>query len=115
MRKKSVRAKKKDSYTFRKRLFLNPASTSHLSYIYCEAESSRGGEDACGNYLVTLADCRRIVRLEFLLSTKQYRRLSLRKINLLIDTLTQFRDALKREIALIEEGKSRGPTKARKA
>jgi len=99
------------SSTFRKRLFLNPVSTSHTSYIYCEAESSRDGEDAYGNYLLTIADCRRIVRLEFLLSTKRYRRLSMRKINLLIDTLTQFRGALEREIALIERGESRGPTK----
>ena len=100
--------------TFRKRSFLNPISTSHTSYIYAEAESSRDGDYRSGNYLLTIADCRRIVRLEFLLSTKRYRRLSLKKINLLIDTLTQFRDVLKREIALIEQGESGGPTKASK-
>jgi hypothetical protein len=100
--------------TFRKRLFLNPISTSHTSYVYCEAESSRGGEYTCGNYLVVLADCHRIVRLEFLLSTKQYRRMSVKKLNSLIDVLTKFRDALEREIALIERGKSCGPAKASK-
>jgi len=107
--------KRRSLLTFRKRFFLNPPSTSHTSYIYCEAESSRDGEDAYGNYLIALADCRHIIRLEFLLSTRQYRRFSLRKINLLIDTLTKFRSALEREIALIEKAKHRGPTKARKA
>lgn len=107
--------KRRRLLTFRKRFFLNPPSTSHTSYIYCEAESSRDGEDASGNYLITLADCRRIVRLEFLLSTKQYRRFSLRKINLLIDALVQFRRVLEREIALIERAKHHGPTKASKA
>ena len=107
--------KRSSPFTFRKRFFLNPISTSHTSYIYAEAESSRDGEYVAGNYLITLADCRRIVRLEFLLSTKQYRRLSIRKINLLIDALTGFRDALEREIALIEKGKRRGPNKASKA
>ena len=102
-------------FTFRKRLFLNPISTSHTSYIYCEAESSRDGEYRSGNYLLVIADCRRIVRLEFLLSTKQYRRMSLKKLDLLIDVLTKFREALQKEIALIEGGESRGPTKASKA
>ena len=101
--------------TFRKRFFLNPISTSHTSYIYAEAESSRDGEYVSGNYLLTIADCRRIVRLEFLLSTKQYRRMSLRKLNLLIDVLTTFRDAVQKEIALIERGEKRAPTKASKA
>jgi hypothetical protein len=51
-----------------------------------------------------LADCRRIVRLEFLLSTKQYRRMSLKKLDLLIDVLTKFRDVIQEEISLIERG-----------
>lgn len=107
--------KRRSLLTFRKRVFLNPISTSHTSFIYCEAESSRDGEYVCGNYRLTLADCRRIITLEFLLSTKQYRRMSLRKLNLLIDVLTAFRDAVKREIALIERGERREPSKSSKA
>jgi len=42
--------------------------------------------------------------LEFFLGNARYRRLSLRKINLLIDVLTQFREALAKEIAAIEKG-----------
>jgi hypothetical protein len=40
--------------------------------------------------------------LEFFLGTKHRRRASLAKIDLLLDVLTEFRDALKREIELIE-------------
>ena len=68
------------------------------------AESSRGGAYAYGDYLLILADCRRVVRLEFLLSTKRGRRLSLKKLDLLIDVLTKFRDVVQKEIALIERG-----------
>src|SRR5215470_9470735 len=110
----SMSRKRSSLFTFRKRFFLNPISTSHTSYIYVEAESSRDGEYSYGNYLLTLADCRRIVRLEFLLSTKQYRRMSLKKLDLLINVLTAFRDAIQKEIALIERGPRRGPTKASK-
>jgi hypothetical protein len=46
-----------------------------------------------------------VIRLEFFLGTKQARRMALRKINLLIDVLTRFRDALEKEIALIEKAK----------
>jgi hypothetical protein len=55
-----------------------------------------------------LADCKGIIQYEFFRGTKQARRNSLRKVNLLIDVLTQFRDALTKEIALIEEGESSG-------
>jgi hypothetical protein len=55
--------------------------------------------------MLTLADCRRRIQLEFFLGTRRERRLSLAKINLLIKVLTAFRDALLREIDLIEKAK----------
>jgi|ERR1043165_101197 hypothetical protein len=102
--------KKRSVFTLRKRAFLNPISTGHTSFILAEVESSQGGEYRWGNYLLTIADCKRLITLEFFLGTKQARRMALRKINLLIDVLTQFREALTKEIALIEKGESRGPT-----
>ena len=95
--------KRKSLFTFRKRSFLNPVSTGHTSWILGEVESSNDGEYRWGHYMLTIADCRRRIQLEFFLGTAQARRLSLRKINLLIDTLTGFRDALAKEIALIEK------------
>jgi hypothetical protein len=53
--------------------------------------------------MITIADCRRRIQLEFFLGTKHARRLSLRKIDLLIDVLTRFRDGLIKEIELIEQ------------
>ena len=102
-------------FTFCKRLFLNPTSTGQTSYILAEVESSRNGEYKWGHYMLTLADCRRRIQLEFFLGTKQARRRSLQKINLLIDVLTRFRDALVKERDLIEKGESRGPKRAKKA
>ena len=51
--------------------------------------------------MVTLADCRRRMQLEFFLGTARSRRQSVAKINLLIDVLTRFRDALTNESELI--------------
>jgi hypothetical protein len=96
---------KRSIYTFRKRTFLNPISTATTSYIYVEAESSQNGTYKFGNYILRLADCEHYVFLEFFLGSKQARKLSLRKINLLVDTLTRFRDALKREADLIDKVK----------
>jgi hypothetical protein len=102
-------------FAFRKRLFLNPTASGYTSYILAEAESSRNGEYKWGHYMLTIADCRRRIQLEFFLGTKQSRRNSIRKINLLIDVLTRFRDALQKENELIEKGESRGPKRAKKA
>lgn len=90
-------------YTYRKRVFINPISTGHTSYIYAEAESSDNGEYRLGSYRVLMADCRRVIELEFFLGTPRHRRQSLKKINLLIDILTRFRDAVSKESQLIDE------------
>lgn len=100
----------KGLFSFRKRLFLNPTSTGHTSHILAEVESSRDGEYRWGHYMVTLADCRRRIQLEFFLGTKHARRSSLRKIDLLIAVLSKFRDALANEIALIEKESQREKT-----
>ena len=92
-------------FSFRRRSFLNPISTTHTSYIDAIVESSQDGEYQIGSNVLTLADCRRIVRIEFFLGNKRERRRSLKKINLLIDILTAFRDVLLREIALMEKTK----------
>ncbi len=92
-------------FTFRKRTFLNPASTNHDSYIHAVVESSSNGEYPWGSNMLTIADCRRRIQLEFFVGSARARKLSLKKINLLIDILTRFRDALTKEIALIEKAK----------
>lgn len=93
------------TYTFRKRTFLNPESTNTTSHVLVFVESSRDGENKWGGNFLILADCSRSIEFEFCLGNAEHRRLSLKKINLLIDTLTNFRDALTTESKLIEKRK----------
>lgn len=95
----------KSIFVFRKRFFLGPVSTDTTSYIHAVIESSHKGEYEWGTNMLTIADCRRRIQLEFFLGTKRQRRNALRKINLLIDILTSFRNALAKEIALIDKVK----------
>lgn len=97
------RNRKRRSLFFRIRSFLNPISTGHTAYILVEAESSSNGEYKWGHYMLTIADCCRRVQLEFFLGNKRAREVSLKKINLLIDVLTRFRDALIQESELIDK------------
>jgi len=92
-------------YAFSKRAFLNPASTHLTSYIQAYVQTGQDGPDQWGDNMVLIADCKRVVQLEFFLGTKRYRRISLAKIDLLIDVLTQFRAALAKEIRSIEAAK----------
>ena len=101
-------------FAFRKRFFIDSITTSHTSHILAEVESSRNGEYQWGHYMLTLADCRRRIQWEFFLGTKQARRNSLRKINLLISLLMRFRDALQTEVDLIEKAGATGRKKSAK-
>lgn len=95
----------KSIFTYRKRTFLNPASTDLTSYIHATVESSGEGNYRHGSNILTIADCKRAIRFEFFLGTALHRRLSLKKIDLLINVLTAFRDALAKEIGSIEKAK----------
>ena len=88
---------------FRKRVFLASISTGHTSYILAEVESSRGGENKWGHCMLTIADCRRRIQLEFFLGTVRARRESLRKLDLLLKVLGSFRKVLLAEAQLITE------------
>ena len=61
--------------------------------------------------MVFIADCKKVVQLEFFLGSKRDRRISLAKIDLLIKVLMQFRRALAKEIRLIESDTSVSATK----
>ena len=103
---------------FRKRVFLASVSSGHTSYVLAEVESSRGGEYKWGHYMLTIADCRRRIQLEFFLGTVRARRESLRKLDLLMKVLGTFRNALLKEAQAITEyeraAKRTGPQKAQK-
>ena len=101
-------------FSYRKRVFLASISTGHTSYILTEVESSRSGEYKWGHCMLTMADCRRRIQLEFFLGTIRARRESLRKIDLLIQQLEQFRTALRTEAGLIEQYEEKQKSKPRK-
>ena len=90
-------------FSYQKRTFLNPPSTSSTSYVLAEVESTAEGENCWTTNVLILADCHRRIELEFGIGNRKQRRRSLAKINLLIKVLTRFRDALIREIASIEK------------
>jgi hypothetical protein len=93
----------KSKFAFAKRAFLNPASTRATSYIQAHVETGLNGPYKWGDNMVIIADCKNVIQLEFFLGTKAARRIALAKINLLIEILTRFRDALVNEIAGIEK------------
>lgn len=105
----------KGRFSLRKRAFLNPVSTGHTSHVLVEVESSHDGEYRWGTNMITIADCRRRVQLEFFLGTAQNRRISIRKLDLLIALLMQFREALVKERDLIEKGRRRGKARKKEA
>lgn len=88
-------------FVYRKRAFLAPISTGLTSYILAEAACSDEGRYKTGNYMITIADCRRCIELEFFLGSTTARRQSLAKIDLLIEILSGFRMALRNEAQLL--------------
>lgn len=108
-----------NKFLLRKRMFLASVSTGTTSYVLAEVESSRGGEYKWGHYMLTIADCRRRIQLEFFLGTVRARRESLRKLDLLLKVLGSFRNALIAEAQAITEyeraAKKKQPQKSTKA
>ena len=88
---------------YRKRLFLNPIQDGAPAFIQAVADDSDNGTYLLGTYVLIIADCDRRVTLDFSLSSKYLRKRNLAKANRLVEVLTDFRDALSREIALIEK------------
>ena len=107
-----------NKFLLRKRMFLASVSTGTTSHVLAEVESSRGGEYKWGHYMLTIADCRRRIQLEFFLGTVRARRESLRKLDLLLKVLGSFRNALIAEAQAITEyeraAKKKRPQKSTK-
>lgn len=93
----------------RTRTFLDSEETGHTSYILAEIESSDNGNNPHGTNMLTIADCRRSIRLEFFLGNAAARKESQWKIHALTNILIAFRTALEQEIELIEQPKRREP------
>lgn len=92
---------------YRKRAFLNPISTGQPSFIYAVAESSEGGRKEHGTYVLTIADCRRIIELDFSLTGPRKRKQSLAKIDLFAEVLNHFRDTMHAEAKLMDQRRAK--------
>lgn len=88
---------------YAKRIFLNPISEGAPAFIQAVADSSDNGSYLLGNYLLIVADCDRRITLEFPVGNPRSRKKSRAKIQRFADVVNGFRDALFREIELIEK------------
>jgi hypothetical protein len=106
-------------YRVRIRKFLNKPGFHAGAYVLAEVEDSTKRKKGKHGWPyvhvdLTLADCSRVVSFDFDLSSAKQRANSLHKIDILVESLTQFRDALRAEADLAAErsrGKKRGARK----
>ena len=89
--------------TYRKRVFLNPISTGQPSFVFAVAESSEGGKKEHGTYVLTIADCKRMVELDFSLTGLRKRKQSLAKIDLFAEVVNGLREAIHAEAKLMDQ------------
>jgi hypothetical protein len=93
-------------FAYCERVFLHPPTTGKNSYICAIAESSEGGTNDAGDYVLILADCHHAIELEFSLVNPKEREESLAKINTLAEVINRFREALRTEAEAIETADS---------
>lgn len=89
-------------FAYCERVFLHAPTTGKNSYICAIAESSEGGTNEAGDYVLILADCHHAIELEFSLVNPKEREESLAKINTLAEVINRFREALHTEAQAIE-------------
>lgn len=89
-------------FAYCERVFLDPPTTGKNSYICAIAESSDGGTNEAGDYVLILADCHHAIELEFSLVSRKEREESLAKVDILAEVFNRFREALHNEAKAIE-------------
>jgi hypothetical protein len=93
---------KTSQFAYCERVFLHPPTTGKNSYICAIAESSEGGVYKAGDYVLIVADCHHAIELEFSLINPKEREESLAKIEVLVEIVSRFREALHSEAKAIE-------------
>lgn len=94
---------KRRRFRLRRRHFLEPPPSTVTSYVSVSCESTDNGTSPHGANHLVIGDCHRSVELEFYLGTPDARRISLWKIDGLLDTIASLRTALYKENELIEK------------
>jgi hypothetical protein len=94
------------AYRLRVRKFLNRPGHHGGAYVLAEVEDSthlemdRNELQSWVNITLVLSDCSRMVSYDFNLETASERKNSLHKIDLLVETLSRFREAMYQEAEL---------------
>lgn len=106
-------------FHIRKRMFLNddfdlPAFVIAVVEDTSDLQTTGKDEFHYGNIDLTLSDCNRQISYHFCLYNAESRANSLNKIKRLAETINEFRDALEKEIEMIEKLKG-NKTKAANA
>lgn len=97
-------------YRMKKRMFLNddfdmPAFVIAVVEDTTDKQSSNDEEFHYGGISLVLSDCSRQVSYDFCLYNKESRENSLNKIKRLAELVNEFRDALEKEIEMVEQVK----------
>src|SRR5215212_8709141 len=61
----SCQVEEMPQFAYCERVFLHPPTTGKNSYICAIAESSEGGTNEAGDYVIVLAGCHQAIELEF--------------------------------------------------
>jgi len=96
-------------YKYIRREFLNnePDELVHTSFVMGFVVNSQRGR-ALADAMLHIGDCRRVIVLNFFLGREEAREQSIKKINLLLEVLTEFKRALVREAKIIERSEQEG-------
>jgi hypothetical protein len=95
-------------YHVQRREFLN-IFTNWRAYVIASVEDTSGAAICCGEHRddskvhFEIASCHEDIELHFSLATRAERENSLHKANKLAEVINEFRDAIEKEIGIIEE------------
>ena len=107
------------AYRLHVRKFLNRPRHNAGAYVLAAVEDSSNLEkdrtlfEPWAEIALVLSDCSRVVSFDFSLETAGERRNSLQKIDLLVKTLSSFRDALHHEADLARKRQRSGSRRGR--
>ncbi len=86
-----------DEKRYYRREFLNLPGFHSTAYIYAEVERTKGNDEYAADCELALSDCSRKITISIDLGSPDDRTNSIHKLDTLIETLTHFRRAVRRE------------------
>ena len=92
---------------YKKRMFLSSISLDSTSFIQATAENSFNGSDSLANFILIIADCKRRIMLEFVMSSEYMRKRNLAKLDRLVKVINEFSEAVHAEAELIDKWQSK--------